>query len=205
MALGIFEDGVGNCVAMDGCAPNPRTTCSASWMGRPSRPDLSPALRQLPRDRTLLAGAWCHGATDHVEADPCQNSQRILGQALESRVPPTGLHAYLSAAASTHRPSCGGPHGVRRLRTDSRPRHLSAGSRRIWPSPPVFFRAGTWRHSGTLEPGQTTWAAERTRRMDVSSRRNRGSGLLVISSAVCAADNSAFHARNSRRMKNRSI
>ncbi len=68
---------------MGGGAPDPRRSGSASRVDRAFRHHLSLALRQLPLDRAVLAGDGYQRGTDHGEADPFQNTQRVLGKALE--------------------------------------------------------------------------------------------------------------------------
>src|SRR5579863_1337212 len=118
MALGGCEDIPRNPAVMGDCSQSPGNAGSGSGLDRPFRLDSSVALRQLSLDRAVLAAVRRGGATHYVEADPVEDAQRILGQTLEPRVPPTRLRFDFPASAQKDRRGRGESACISRIRPD---------------------------------------------------------------------------------------
>src|SRR5215469_8606500 len=107
-------------------------TAAVTWMDRPSRPNLSSALRQLPSDCAFLASDGNRCPAHHVEAYPFKKPQRVLGATLESGFSSTGSRIHLPSFTSPLRSRHNRISGLHPLGTDSRPGYLGACPSWLW-------------------------------------------------------------------------
>jgi hypothetical protein len=199
--MGVGENSFWHPALLGDCAPSSGTAGFGSRLDRPFRLDLSLTLRQLSPDRAVLASVRRYGAADHVEANFVEESQRVLGEALESRVPATGLRFNFPAAAQTNRRGRGELAGVSSFWPDPRSCHIVARTWWIRPSHRLLRRARPGRHAGTFQIRETGWFAERVGRMVVPVRSDCWSGFLAFSSCFRAARDSPVHVSGARPMK----
>ncbi len=125
---------------MDGCATRRATTPSHSRVDWTSRADFPIAFRQFPSNRVVLAGGRHRRRADHVEAYPLENAERVLGQKLESRIPPVGLRFDFSSAAQARRSSGRRVPSICGVWAHSRSGYFTAAGR-LWPTHRILHRA----------------------------------------------------------------
>src|SRR5882672_5896238 len=103
MVVGPAQNGVGDSLVLGGGTGGSFPHAFSARLDWACRVGPAASLRQLSFACSVLAAHGHCGRTDHGEADPLQDAQRILGEALEPWVPLVGLRSDLPAIAQAYR------------------------------------------------------------------------------------------------------